>query len=207
MKAIRFYGKHDIRTEDVDEPGTIADDEVLVRSTYCGICGTDLHEYTEGPIWTSATPNSFSGTALPQILGHEFAGRVEAVGRSVTTLRPGDRRFDPTPSRPPRRLFRQQKLGLSQRPRRHHRAQLALGGNGRAAVVKDYNAIKLPDDVTDQQGALIEPAAVAVHAVDRSGLKPGGSILITGAGPIGALVCAGCSRRRRGSNLRERAEF
>ena len=91
MKAIRFYGKHDVRIEDVDEPGTIADDEVLVRSTYCGICGTDLHEYTEGPIWTSATPNSFSGSALPQILGHEFAGRVEAVGRSVTTLRPGDR--------------------------------------------------------------------------------------------------------------------
>ena len=59
---------------------------------------------------------------------------------------------------------------------------------GELAVVKDYTAIKLPDDVTDQQGALIEPAAVAVHAVDRSGLQPGGSILITGAGPIGALA-------------------
>ena len=58
---------------------------------------------------------------------------------------------------------------------------------GELAVVKDYTAIKLPDDVTDQQGALIEPAAVAVHAVDRSGLQPGGSILIT-AGPIGALA-------------------
>ena len=62
------------------------------------------------------------------------------------------------------------------------------GGMGELAVVKDYTAIKLPDDVTDQQGALIEPAAVAVHAVDRSGLQPGGSILITGAGPIGALA-------------------
>ena len=59
---------------------------------------------------------------------------------------------------------------------------------GEFAVVKDYTAIKLPDDVTDQQGALIEPAAVAVHAVDRSGLQPGGSILVTGAGPIGALA-------------------
>ena len=79
---------------------------------------------------------------------------------------------------------------------------------GELAVVKDYNAIKLPDDVTDQQGALIEPAAVAVHAIDRSGLKPGGSILITGAGPIGALVGAWQpAPLGAGSNLRKRAEF
>ncbi|ANY77184.1 zinc-binding dehydrogenase [Microvirga ossetica] len=188
MKAVRFYGKHDVRIDDVDEPSTIADDEVLVRSTYCGICGTDLHEYTEGPIWTSATPNSFSGSALPQILGHEFAGRVEAVGRSVTTLRPGDRVSIQPQLGPRDGYFGSRNLAfLSGRG-----ATIGLswpwGGMGEFAVVKDYNAIKLPDDVTDQQGALIEPAAVAVHAIDRSGLKPGGTILITGAGPIGALA-------------------
>ena len=91
MKAIRFHAKLDVRVDDVDPPSALADDDVLVRSTYCGICGTDLHEFTEGPIWTSATPNSFSGAALPQILGHEFAGQVERVGAGVTTLKAGDR--------------------------------------------------------------------------------------------------------------------
>ena len=80
MKAIRFHAKHDVRVEDVEPPNTLAEDDVLIRSTYCGICGTDLHEYTDGPIWTSASYNSSSGAALPQILGHDFAGRIEAVG-------------------------------------------------------------------------------------------------------------------------------
>ena len=188
MKAIRFHAKHDVRIDDVDPPGTLADDDVLVRPTYCGICGTDLHEFTEGPIWTSASPNSFSGAALPQILGHEFAGRVEAVGRGVTTLRAGDRVSIQPQVGPKDGYFGSRNLHfLSGRG-----ATIGLswpwGGMGELAVVKDYTAIKLPDDVTDQQGALIEPAAVAVHAVDRSGLQPGGSILVTGAGPIGALA-------------------
>ena len=114
MKAIRFHAKHDVRVDDVDPPSALADDDVLVRSTYCGICGTDLHEFTEGPIWTSASPNSFSGAALPQILGHEFAGNVEAVGRGVTTLRVGDR-VDSATGRATRWLFRQPQPRLSQR--------------------------------------------------------------------------------------------
>ena len=188
MKAIRFHAKHDVRVEDVEPPNTLAEDDVLIRSTYCGICGTDLHEYTDGPIWTSASQNSFSGAALPQILGHEFAGRVEAVGSSVTTLRVGDRVSIQPQVGPRDGYFGSRNLAfLSGRG-----ATIGLswpwGGMGELVIVKDHTAIKLPDDVTDQQGALIEPAAVAVHAVDRSGLQPGGSILVTGAGPIGALA-------------------
>ena len=188
MKAIRFHAKHDIRIEDVDPPGALADDDVLVRSTYCGICGTDLHEFTEGPIWTSASPNSFSGAALPQILGHEFAGRVEAVGRGVTTLRVGDRVSIQPQVGPKDGYFGSRNLHFLSGKGATIGLSWPWGGMGEFAVVKDYTAIKLPDDVTDQQGALIEPAAVAVHAVDRSGLQPGGSILVTGAGPIGALT-------------------
>jgi (R,R)-butanediol dehydrogenase/meso-butanediol dehydrogenase/diacetyl reductase len=188
LKAIRFHAKHDVRVDDVDPPSALADDDVLVRSTYCGICGTDLHEFTEGPIWTSATPNSFSGAALPQILGHEFAGQVERVGAGVTTLKAGDRVSIQPQVGPRDGYFGSRNLAfLSGRG-----ATIGLswpwGGMGEFAVVKDYTAVKLPDDVTDQQGALIEPAAVAVHAVDRSGMQPGGSILVTGAGPIGALA-------------------
>jgi (R,R)-butanediol dehydrogenase / meso-butanediol dehydrogenase / diacetyl reductase len=59
---------------------------------------------------------------------------------------------------------------------------------GELALVKEYNCIRMPDYISDQEGALIEPAAVAVHAMDRSGITPGGSVLITGGGPIGALA-------------------
>jgi (R,R)-butanediol dehydrogenase/meso-butanediol dehydrogenase/diacetyl reductase len=56
------------------------------------------------------------------------------------------------------------------------------------AIIQESNAIALPEDITDRQGALVEPAAVEVHAVDRAGIKPGDSILITGAGTIGAMT-------------------
>jgi (R,R)-butanediol dehydrogenase/meso-butanediol dehydrogenase/diacetyl reductase len=64
----------------------------------------------------------------------------------------------------------------------------AWGGFGEYAVVNDYNAIPIPDGVTDVQAALIEPAAVAVYAVGRAGIRAGDSVLVTGAGPIGQLV-------------------
>ena len=100
MKAARYYGKHDLRVEDAAEPPQPGHGEVVVAPTFCGICGTDLHEFESGPIFTPKTPNAYSGALLPQILGHEFAGRVVAVG-------PGVRRFGPaTGSRSSRRSAR-----------------------------------------------------------------------------------------------------
>jgi glycosyltransferase involved in cell wall biosynthesis len=64
----------------------------------------------------------------------------------------------------------------------------AWGGMGEYAVLNDYNVFKLPDSVSDEQGALVEPAAVALYAVDNSGLQAGNTVLISGAGPIGALT-------------------
>ena len=188
MKAVRFYGKHDLRTESTPGPGGLKPGQVLVRPTFCGICGTDLHEFESGPIFTPAKPNPYSGAVLPQILGHEFAGRVVAVADGVEAVKPGDR-VSIQPQIGPRHDYYGRRdlsflgplasvVGLS----------WPWGGMAELAVVNDYNAIRMPDDVTDQQGALVEPAAVAVHALDRSGLQPGGSVLITGGGPIGALV-------------------
>ncbi|WP_408160985.1 alcohol dehydrogenase catalytic domain-containing protein [Caballeronia jiangsuensis] len=91
MKAVRFHGKHDLRIDDVEEPGELAPDQVLVRPTFCGICGTDLHEFDHGPTWTSVSSNPYSGATLPQILGHEFSGEVLAVGSAVTSVSKGDR--------------------------------------------------------------------------------------------------------------------
>ena len=73
------------------------------------------------------------------------------------------------------------------------------GGIGEYAVVNDYNAVPISDDLTDEQSALIEPVAVVVHAAERAGVRPGSSVLVTGAGPIGQLQvmaarAAGASR-------------
>jgi (R,R)-butanediol dehydrogenase / meso-butanediol dehydrogenase / diacetyl reductase len=68
----------------------------------------------------------------------------------------------------------------------------AWGGMGELAVINDYNANKIPDDVSDEQGAMVEPTAVALYAVDRAKVTGGSTVLITGAGPIGALVVLMC---------------
>ncbi len=189
MRAVRFHDREDVRFDDVPPPGALEDNHVLVRPFYCGICGSDLHEYLHGPISPTREPHVFTGASMPQILGHEFSGRVEAVGSGVTNVKVGDR-VSIQPQMAPddeyygkRRLYQLSPqvgvVGLS----------WWWGGMADLAIVKDYNAFIVPQGVTDIQAALVEPAAVAVHAIDRAEIRPGWSVLISGFGPIGAL-CA-----------------
>ena len=89
MKATVFHAAHDIRVEDVPAPTRIGPREVLARPSWCGICGTDLHEYAMGPIVTPARPHPLNGSVIPQILGHEFSAEVVEVGPEVTRVKPG----------------------------------------------------------------------------------------------------------------------
>ena len=91
MRALRFHAARDLRIEDVPEPSMPEPGDVLVRTTACGICGTDLHEYVAGPIVTPVEPHPLTGAQNPQILGHEFAGDVVATGQGVTSVQEGDR--------------------------------------------------------------------------------------------------------------------
>jgi (R,R)-butanediol dehydrogenase / meso-butanediol dehydrogenase / diacetyl reductase len=91
VRALRFHAAHDLRIDDVAEPSAPGPGEVVVRVVTCGICGTDLHEYTAGPIVTPVVPHPLTGAQNPQILGHEFAGDVVAVGPGVTRVGAGDR--------------------------------------------------------------------------------------------------------------------
>jgi (R,R)-butanediol dehydrogenase/meso-butanediol dehydrogenase/diacetyl reductase len=188
MKAVRFYGKHDLRIDDVDAPQKPGYGEVLVAPTFCGICGSDLHEYDHGPTWTSASPNPYSSASLPQILGHEFAGRVIAVGEGVTTVVPGDRVSIQPQTGPRDDYFGQRNVPFLGPQASVIGLSWPWGGMAELAIVNESNAIRLPGYITDQQGALVEPAAVGVHAVDRSGVQPGGSLLVTGGGTIGAMA-------------------
>jgi (R,R)-butanediol dehydrogenase/meso-butanediol dehydrogenase/diacetyl reductase len=92
MLAARFYAAGDVRVDEVPAPSEeLGPHDVLVRVHECGICGTDLHEYSHGPLYTSESPHRVTGVSLPAILGHEFSARVEMVGSDVRTVGPGDR--------------------------------------------------------------------------------------------------------------------
>src|SRR6218665_375124 len=91
MRALRFHAAKDLRIEDIPEPKRPGPGQVLVRNRFVGICGTDLHEYSYGPIFIPTEPHPFTGAHGAQVLGHEFGGVVEAVGEGVTSVEPGDR--------------------------------------------------------------------------------------------------------------------
>ena len=189
MKAVRFHGMRDVRVEDVPEPtGRLAPDDVLVAPIVTGICGTDLHDYLAGPIVTPSEPHVYTGASNPQILGHEFSATVLVIGDAVDTVAAGDR-VSIQPLVAPRSDY-YGKRGLY-----HLSPQLgcvglswAWGGMGEKAVVKDYNAQPVPDGISDEQAAMIEPAAVALYGVERGGVGAGSTVLVSGAGPIGALT-------------------
>lgn len=189
MQAARFYGKRDIRVEEVPSPSRrLAEDEVLVAPIACGICGTDLHEYIAGPIVTPKEPNGFNGATLPQILGHEFSARVLDTGRNIKHVRQGDR-VSIQPLIAPYDDYYARR-GLAHLSERLGVVGLswAWGGMGEQAIVRADNVYPVPDTLSDVQAALIEPGAVAVYAVDRGRVRTGSSVLVSGFGPIGALV-------------------
>jgi len=187
VRAARFHGKSDIRIEDVAVPQLKASDEVLVEVLWCGICGTDLHEYVVGPIVTPTSPHPLTGATLPQTLGHEFSARVVEVGSVVTDVAVGDRVSIMPAIVCGRCTFCRQGLG-------HLCVRFACtglsaetGGLAQYAVLKEYQVAVLPDEVSDLEGAVVEPASVAAYGIDRVGIRGGDIVLITGAGPIGVL--------------------
>jgi len=175
--------------EQVAEPGaSLAPDEVLIAPIVTGICGTDLHEYLAGPIVTSQEPHVYTGAKIPQILGHELSARIIATGDAVAHVSAGDL-ISVQP------LFSPGNDYYGKRGLYHLSPDMACfglswkwGGMAEKAVVKDYNAHPLPEGITDEQAAMIEPAAVALYGVDRAGITAGSTVLVSGAGPIGALT-------------------
>ena len=192
MRAVRFHCAHDIRVENVPDPTTLGATQMIVKPLWCGICGTDLHEYQAGPIVVPTEPHPLTGAKAPQILGHEFSAEIVEVGSEVKGVQRGDR-ISVMP------LASCGKCYYCARGLRHLCTTMGCvglswdgGGMAEYTVINDYHANKLPDTVSDQQGALIEPAAVALYAVDRGGVTAGSSVLITGAGPIGVLAALAC---------------
>jgi len=190
MRAARFYDKRDVRIDHIEEPQTRAG-TVKIRVAWCGICGTDLHEYLEGPIFISPPghPHPLSHESAPVTLGHEFSGTIEEVGDGVTDLAVGDNvvvePYFVCDECPPCRAGNYhlcQKMGF---------IGLAGGGGGLSEkVVVDQRWVHKVGDIPLDEAALIEPLSVGHHAVARSGAGPGDVAIIGGAGPIGLLTAA-----------------
>ena len=188
MKAAVFHAEHDVRVEEVTDPRPPGTGEVLIRPLWCGICGTDLHEYAMGPIVIPDKPHRLNGSQLPQVLGHEFSAEVLEVGADVGTVSPGQR-VSIMP------LLFCGSCYFCRRGLNHLCTTMACiglsydwGGIAERAVVPATHVTPLPDSVTDLQGALVEPTAVAAYGVDVAQVRPGDTVLVTGAGPIGALA-------------------
>ncbi|MEP9393712.1 MULTISPECIES: 2,3-butanediol dehydrogenase [Gordonia] len=194
MRAARYYDRGDIRIEDIDEP-VVTPGTVGIDVAWCGICGTDLHEYADGPIFIppAGHPQPISGESAPVTLGHEMSGVVYAVGDGVDDVAVGDHvvvepyiigeGVDTGPDSHDYHLSADMNfIGLGG----------CGGGLGEKIVVKRRWVHPISPTIPLDQAALIEPLSVGFHAVERSGARSGDTAFITGAGPIGLLTAAVC---------------
>lgn len=182
MRAGIVTGKRQFELLDVADP-TPRDGEVVVAIDRCGICGSDVHAYQEG--W----PYS------PGICGHEWTGRVVELGSGVRSIDLDARVVGA--QAPGCGACRECRASLPQFCRvaaseYSGRNAPSSGGFAPYLTLKANRLISVPDGVDAEQAALIEPAAVAMHAIRRSRLTVGDVVCIVGCGPIGlmALQCA-----------------
>jgi (R,R)-butanediol dehydrogenase/meso-butanediol dehydrogenase/diacetyl reductase len=188
VRAALYYGNRDLRLEEVAEP-ELQRDEVLLRVQVAGICGTDVHEYYDGPIFTRPEkPHPLTGVKNPVILGHEFCGEVVAVGGDAADVPLGALAVaNPleTCGRCANCLAGESNLCPL---RAAHGLTRSGGAFSELTTVKRSMVHVLPDGVTVEQGALAEPMAVALRAVLRTGAERGQIVAVHGAGPIGIGV-------------------
>jgi (R,R)-butanediol dehydrogenase/meso-butanediol dehydrogenase/diacetyl reductase len=195
MRAAMYYGPGDVRIETVPEPGPPDPGELVVEVLRGAICGTDSSEYAHGPHMIplhDRHPNS--GHVGPLVLGHEFVGRVTALGDGVSGFAEGDRVVSGAgASCGECEWCRDGRTNLCR-----HYYTLGLHTHGglaaRAKTPADI-CVVVPDDCTDDAAAMAQPLAVALHALARGRPRASDSVVIIGSGGIGALMIGGAAGR------------
>jgi L-iditol 2-dehydrogenase len=192
MKALVLTRYHQLDYQDVPEP-TLAADEVLIEVRACGICGSDVH----------GIDGSTGRRRPPVVMGHEAAGVIAAVGAKVRGWAVGERvTFDSTIYCGECAACRAGRINLC-----GHRQVLGVscdeyrrdGAFAQYVAVPQRILYRLPETLSFEQAALVEPVSVAVHAVGRLPVALGATGLVVGTGMIGLLViqalrAAGCTR-------------
>ncbi len=190
MKAAVYYNHKDIRIEELQKP-EIGSDEVLIRVKACGICGSDVHLF-EGK-WTVEDERL--------IMGHEFSGVVEETGDNIGDLKAGDRVVaDPN-------IICGSCYYCRLDTRNYYCTNRKVIGwdgwlnGGFSELVKAPRKVvyELPDSVSFEEAAMVEPLACALRGADNTGIKSGDRVVILGAGSMGLLLLqlalmAGASR-------------
>ncbi len=184
MKAAVYHGRRDIRIESVPEPGEPGPGEVVLAVARAAICGTDSSEWAHGPLLTRP----------PVTLGHEFVGRVVAIGQGVAGLSSGDRvvsgaavscgECDWCCAGRTNLCSTYRTLGLQ------------LNG-GLARLVKTPAAVcrRVPDVCSDDAAAMAQPLAVALHALRRTSVHPEHTCVVIGIGGIGSFILGAAAAR------------
>jgi L-iditol 2-dehydrogenase len=177
MKVAVMHGIRDVRLETRAVP-TLDAKEVLVKIERVGVCGSDVHYFTDGHIGRYVVEK-------PMILGHESAGVIAAVGSEVSSLKVGDR-VSLEPGYPCRTCYHCKRGRYNLCPDITFMATPPVDGAFAEYVAwpSDF-AFKIPDSMSLDAAALLEPLAVGVWAVQRAQIGMGASIAVFGAGPIG----------------------
>lgn len=180
MKAARLYATGDIRVEDVKVPD-LESNQVLIRVMAVGVCGSDVHYYRHGHIGDSHLQG-------PLILGHELSGVIESVGSSVSKDRIGQR-VAVEPQKPCRECD-QCKSGRYNlcRIMEFYATPPIDGAFAEFAAIESDFAIEIPDQMSFEAAALLEPLSVAIWSCQKAAVTVGSRVLITGAGPIGLVT-------------------
>ncbi len=174
MKVLRLHNIGDLRLHEEAVP-TPGQDEVLIQVKAVGICGSDLHWYSESGIGDARL-------VRPLVLGHEFSGVIDSGPRK-------GQRVAVDPALPCERC----EFCVQGHPNLCNGVHFAGHGETDGAL-RDYLAwpqrylFDLPDAISDVEGAMLEPLGVAIHAVDLAHLRPGMSIGVFGCGPIGLMI-------------------
>lgn len=183
MRAAVYYGPNKVEIADVPEPSP-GPGTVKVKVGYNGICGTDLHEYYAGPIFFPTEPHPLTRAQVPLVMGHEFSGVITDIGSRVTGWSEGDRvAIEP--------IYKCGHCPACKAGNYNICAQIGFHGLMSDGGMAEYTVVpadmlhKLPDNVSMQLGALVEPMSVAYHAATLGETKPGDTAMVFGAGPIG----------------------
>lgn len=183
MKTMRLTAIRDMAMADISSPETPQNTDVLLKLHTVGVCGSDVHYYTTGRIGTQIVD-------FPFTVGHECSAVVEAVGDGVKTLKAGDRvAVDPAIS-----CHTSCDQCLAGRPHTCRTLKF-LGCPGQLEgclseylVMPEASLFKIPDHMTMEEAALIEPLSIGMYAVNRSVSMAGAKVGILGMGPIGLSV-------------------
>ena len=190
MEALIIHAPGDLRVENYETP-PVGPGQLRVKVSAGGICGSDLHYFHHGGFGTVRIQ-------APMVLGHEVAGAIVEVGPGAPGFDIGQR-IAISPSRPCGQCrYCQEGLQNHCLDMRYYGSAMrnphVQGAFRQELVIESWQAHRLADHVSDEEGAMVEPLSVALHSVQRAGPLLGKRVLVTGCGPIGALLVVAARR-------------